>query len=101
MNNPRDRLVRVRPGVYRRGDSYVVRLKDASGRQRQITTNSRTEAERVKRLAEMERDDRRRRARVAAALLETADVSPDDLAGFRWGYAEPERGRLRRSKRGA
>jgi hypothetical protein len=98
MTHSRERLVRVSPGVYRRGDKYVVRLRDANGRRRQVTTGTRMEAEHVKRLAQIERQDRWRRARLAAAVLATADVAPADLAELRWDHVAPD-GRRGRSKR--
>ena len=47
MDDAYTRMIRVSLGVYRRGDKDIVRLRDANGRQRQITTNSRLEAEHV------------------------------------------------------
>jgi integrase len=84
MSDPRNQVVRVGPGIYRRGHQYVVRYRDPTGRQRKQTVGSLREAEAIRSAAQISRRQRPKDEQMLRLLLMHSGTRPNELAAVRW-----------------
>jgi integrase len=89
MTHCRDQVMRIAPGIYRRGDRYVVRYRDPTGRQRKRAAGSLREAQVIRAAAQISGRQRPKHAQVLALLMMESGARPNELTALRSSDLRP------------